>query len=80
MDASTTDRVEYLEFDGDVRSFFLMDDTKVWTNSRGRKKRDELLAARQQIQSVDMMTEELGNNIAGQIQAQVEAQLRVLVP
>ena len=80
VDASTTDRVEYIEFDGDVRSFFLMDDTKVWTNSRGRKKRDELLAARQQIQSVDMMTEELGNNIAGQIQAQVEAQLRVLVP
>lgn len=80
VDASTSDAIEYIEFEGERNSFFLSENNgSPWTNSRGRKQRDELLAARQQIRSADIMTEEVGTKLASQIRALVESQLRAVI-
>ena len=79
VDASTSDVIEYIEFEGERNSFFLSDKGSPWTNSRGRKQRNELLAGRQQIRSADVMTEEVGTKLASQIQALVESQLRAVI-
>jgi hypothetical protein len=79
VDASTRDAIEYIEYDGERNAFFLSDNNGPWTNSRGRTQRDELLGSRQQIRSADVMTEEVGNKLARQIQALVESHLRAVI-